>query len=108
MLKDSPRHLLIAKVNVITEGKKHTVFSETFSLVDMKLKFPLSAEYLNQKNPIIFQIVYTNEVRTYIFNVHGTASSEAPMTVVFAPASLNLVQQFLSDVITKTKPTIED
>lgn len=108
MLKDAPRHLLIAKINVITEGKKHTVFSDTFSFVDMKLKFPLPAEYLNQKNPIIFQIVYTNEVRTYILNVHGSVSSEAPMNVVFAPASLNLVQQFLSDVITKTKPVIED
>lgn len=108
MLNDSPRYLLIAKINVITEGKKHTVFSDTFSYVDMKLKFPLPVEFLNQKNPIIFQIVYTNEVRTYIFNVHGSVSAEAPMNVVFAAASLNLVQQFLSDVVTKIKPIIED
>lgn len=104
MFDDGQRHLLIAKINVITEAKKHTVLSETFSFSDMKLKYPLPQEFLNQKNPIIFQIVFSNEVRTYIFNVYGNADSDAPSTVVFAPESLNVIQQFLSDVVTKKKP----
>lgn len=104
MNNDDSRYLIIAKVNVITEAKKHTVQSETFSLVDMKLKYPLPQDFINQKNPIIFQIVYGNEVKTYIFNVYGTVSSESPMTVVFAQQSLNVIQQFLTDVVVKKKP----
>ncbi|AZZ36779.1 hypothetical protein CIK05_08235 [Bdellovibrio sp. qaytius] len=102
-MNESQRHLLIAKVNVITEAKKLTTFSDTFSYHDMKLRFPLAQEYLNQKNPIIFQIVYTSEVRTYIFNVYGTVSSNAPMIVVFTKASHNVIFQFLTDVLKKKK-----
>lgn len=104
MFSEDSRHLIIAKINVITESKKHTVFSETFSHFDMKLKYSLPQEYLDQKNPIIFQIVYSNDVRTYIFNIYGSASSDAPSLVVFAPESLNVVQQFLTDLSTKKKP----
>lgn len=102
-MSEIQRHLLIAKVNIITESKKLTTFSDTFSYEDMKLKFPLSQEYLNQKKPIIFQIVYTSEVRTFIFNVYGTVSSDAPMIVVFTKESHNVIFQFLTDVITKKK-----
>ena len=104
MYYEEHRHLLIAKINVITEAKKHTVLSETFSQNDMRLKYPLPQEFLNQKNPIIFQIVYSSPVKTYIFNVLGTARSDSPMTVVFSQQSLNVIQQFLADVVTKKKP----
>jgi hypothetical protein len=103
MSDESPRHLIITKVNVISESRKHTVLSETFSLVDMKVKYPLPQEFLNQKNPIIFQIVYQNESKSYIFNVHGTVNSESPTTVVFLPESQNVIQQFLAEVGTKKK-----
>lgn len=105
MFSEDLRHLIIAKINVITESKKHTVLSETFSHFDMKVRYSLPQEYLDQKNPIIFQIVYANDVKTYIFNVYGNASSDAPTIVVFAPESLNMIQQFLTDVTTKKKPT---
>lgn len=103
MQDEGSRHLIIAKINIITEGKKHTVLSETFSHYDMRVKYPVPQEYLNQKKPIIFQIVYQSEVRSYIFNVCGYVSSDSPMTVVFAPQSLNLIHQFLSDFETKKK-----
>lgn len=103
MLDQSSRHLIIAKVNVITEAQKHTVLSETFSHSEMKLKYPLPVQFLNQKSPIIFQIVYTNEIRTYIFNVYGNATADSPMIVVFVPESLNVIHQFLNDVALKKK-----
>lgn len=105
MLDQSSRHLIIAKVNVITENQKHTVLSETFSHYEMKLKYPLPQEFLNQKSPIIFQIVYTNEIRTYIFNVYGNVTANSPMIVVFVPQSLNVIHQFLNDVVLKKKTT---
>lgn len=105
MLDQSSRHLIIAKVNVITEAQKHTVLSETFSHSEMKLKYPLPVQFLNQKSPIIFQIVYSNEIRTYIFNVYGNASADSPMVVVFVPQSLNVIQQFINDVVLKKKST---
>lgn len=104
-MSETTRHLIIAKINVITEAKKHTVLSETFSQNDMKLKYSLPQEYLDLKTPIIFQIVYSTEARTYIFNVYGYASSESPTLVSFAPESLNVIHQFLSDVVSKKKPT---
>jgi len=97
------RQFITAKINIITESKKHTVFSETFSQYDMQVKYPLPQEYLNQKNPIIFQIVYQSEVRSYIFNVGGFVSSDAPMVVVFSPQSLSLIHQFISEFNTKKK-----
>ena len=106
MYGEETRHLLIAKVNVITEAKKHTVLSETFSQTDMKVKYSLPQEFLNQKNPIIFQIVYSTEAKTYMFNVYGFVSSESPTIVTFVPESLNVIQQFLSEVVVKKKPAI--
>ena len=99
MLGETSRHLLIAKINVITESKKHTVLSDTFSYFDMKLRYSLPQEYLDQKNPIIFQIVYDNNIRTYIFNVYGSASSEAPTIVKFSTESLNMIHHFLNEVV---------
>lgn len=106
MLDESSKHIIIAKINVITEAQKHTVLSETFSHSEMKLKYPLPAQFLSQKSPIIFQIVYTNEIRTYIFNVYGNVSADSPMVVVFVPQSLNVIHQFINDVVLKKKPTI--
>ena len=99
MLGEITRHLLIAKINVITDSKKHTVLSETFSYFDMKLKYSLPQEYLDQKNPIIFQVVYDHKVRTFIFNVYGSASSENPTIVTFTPESLNIIHNFLNEVV---------
>lgn len=103
MSDESYRHFIITKVNVISESRKHTMASETFSLVDMKLRQPLPKEYLHQKNPIIFQIVYSNEKKSYIFNVHGIVHAEDPHLVVFLPKSQNMIQQFLAEVGIKKK-----
>lgn len=103
MLSEASRHFIIAKINVITETKKHTVLSETFSLVDMKLKYSLPQEFLNQRSPIIFQIVYSTETKTYIFNVTGNAYSDDPSTVFFSPESLNIVQHFITDLTSAKK-----
>ena len=98
MADDSQRQMIVAKINVITEIKKYTVFSETISAFEMKLKHSLPQEFLNQRSPIIFQIVYSSEVKSYIFNVLGIPSSDSSSTIIFTPASRNTVQQFLTDV----------
>lgn len=106
MTTDVQRHLINAKVNVITEAKKYTVFAETFSETDMKVKYSLPQEFLNQKVPIIFQIVYSSEIKSYIFNVYGTVKSDSPTTVIFTKESLAVIHQFLAEVATKKKPII--
>lgn len=98
MANDSQRQMIIAKINVITEIKKYTVFSETISSFDMKLKHSLPQDFLQQRSPIIFQIVYTSDVKSYIFNVLGTPSTDSSSTVIFTPESRSIVQQFLTDV----------
>lgn len=98
MVNDSQRQMITAKINVITEIKKYTVQSETISAVEMKLKHSLPQDFLQQRSPIIFQIVYSSEVKSYIFNVQGTPSPESASTVIFTPESRNIVQQFLTDV----------
>lgn len=98
MADDSYRQMIVAKINVITEIKKYTVLSENISAFDMKLKYALPQEFLSQRSPIIFQIVYSSEVKSYIFNVLGTPSPESSSTVIFTPESRNTVQQFLTDV----------
>ena len=98
MASEFHRQMIIAKINVITEIKKYTVFSETISAADMKLKHGLPQEFLNQRSPIIFQIVYSSEVKSYIFNVLGMPSPDSSSTVIFTPESRVIVQQFLTDV----------
>jgi len=99
MFRDVDRHLLIAKVNVITESKKHTVLTETFSFTDMKLKYSLPKDYLDLKKPTIFQIVYDNSIRTYIFNVYGNVSSTNPTIVSFTKESLDLIHHFINEAV---------
>lgn len=106
MVNEIPRHLINAKINVITESKKYTVLSETFSAFDMKVKYSLPQEFLNQKTPIIFQIVYSSEVKSYIFNVYGTVKSESPTTVTFTQESLSVIQQFVAEVGSKKKAVV--
>lgn len=98
MANDTQRQMIVAKINVITEIKKYTVQSEMISSVDMKLKHSLPQDFLQQRSPIIFQIVYSSEVKTYIFNVLGTPSPDSSSTVIFTPQSRSIVQQFLTDL----------
>ena len=98
MVNEPQRQMIIAKINVITEIKKYTVQSEMISANDMKLKHGLPQEFLQQRSPIIFQIVYSSDVKSYIFNVLGTPSPDSSSTVLFTPESRGIVQQFLTDV----------
>ncbi|MCM2354720.1 MAG: hypothetical protein NDI63_13965 [Pseudobdellovibrio sp.] len=98
MANETQRQMIVAKINVITEIKKYTAQSEMISAVDMKLKHSLPQEFLQQGSPIIFQIVYSSEIKTYIFNVLGTPSPESSSTVIFTPQSRGIVQQFLTDL----------